>query len=168
MASNGLRRVRVSRMSTIVASRVGISAMGRAVPDNEARRPADEAPRRADANFLDGVYYDEYRVGRTSLSSPIMADLMALADRASGTPCGPIANQRRIGAMRMHNVRQLGCRTLAAVDEMAMFQAAGPIACQHYSAAPGSPKTPDQPGDFVLHTCGNGPSPRRMRRPQRT
>jgi subtilase family serine protease len=39
--------------------------------------------------FPDGtVKYSEYRLGGTSLSSPIMAGIMALADQASGSPHG--------------------------------------------------------------------------------
>jgi subtilase family serine protease len=38
--------------------------------------------------FPDGNSYDEYRIGGTSLSSPIFAGLMALADQASGSPHG--------------------------------------------------------------------------------
>jgi subtilase family serine protease len=38
--------------------------------------------------FPDGNYYDEYRIGGTSLSSPIIAGLMALADQAAGQPHG--------------------------------------------------------------------------------
>jgi len=38
--------------------------------------------------FPDGAYYDEYRIGGTSLSSPIFAGLMALADQKAGTPHG--------------------------------------------------------------------------------
>jgi subtilase family serine protease len=34
--------------------------------------------------FPDGTYYDEYRLGGTSLSSPIFAGLMALADQKAG------------------------------------------------------------------------------------
>ena len=34
--------------------------------------------------FPDGVYYDEYRIGGTSLSSPLFAGLMALADQKAG------------------------------------------------------------------------------------
>ena len=34
--------------------------------------------------FPDGVYYDEYRIGGTSLSSPIFAGLMALAQQKAG------------------------------------------------------------------------------------
>jgi subtilase family serine protease len=38
--------------------------------------------------FPDGTYYDEYRIGGTSLSSPIFAGLMALADQKAGHPHG--------------------------------------------------------------------------------
>ena len=38
--------------------------------------------------FPDGVYYDEYRIGGTSLSSPLFAGLMALADQKAGAPLG--------------------------------------------------------------------------------
>ena len=38
--------------------------------------------------FPDGNYYDEYRIGGTSLSSPIFAGLMALLDQKSGQPHG--------------------------------------------------------------------------------
>jgi subtilase family serine protease len=38
--------------------------------------------------FPDGVYYDQYRIGGTSLSSPLFAGEMALADQAAGGPLG--------------------------------------------------------------------------------
>jgi subtilase family serine protease len=38
--------------------------------------------------FPNGTYYDEYRLGGTSLSSPIFAGLMALADQKAGHPHG--------------------------------------------------------------------------------
>ncbi len=38
--------------------------------------------------FSDGVYYDEYRIGGTSLSSPLMAGVMALAQQRAGGPIG--------------------------------------------------------------------------------
>ncbi len=34
--------------------------------------------------FSDGVYYDEYRIGGTSLSCPLFAGVMALADQKAG------------------------------------------------------------------------------------
>jgi subtilase family serine protease len=38
--------------------------------------------------FPDGVYYDQYRIGGTSLSSPLFAGIMALADDLAGAPHG--------------------------------------------------------------------------------
>jgi subtilase family serine protease len=38
--------------------------------------------------FPDGTYYDEYRIGGTSLSSPLLAGVMADADQAAGAPLG--------------------------------------------------------------------------------
>jgi subtilase family serine protease len=38
--------------------------------------------------FPNGTYYDEYRIGGTSLSSPLFAGVMADADQAAGTPLG--------------------------------------------------------------------------------
>jgi hypothetical protein len=38
--------------------------------------------------FAEGTHYDEYRIGGTSLSSPLFAGVMADADQASGTPLG--------------------------------------------------------------------------------
>jgi subtilase family serine protease len=47
--------------------------------------------------FSDGVSYDEYRIGGTSLSSPLFAGVMALADQAAGTAHG-FANPALYGA----------------------------------------------------------------------
>jgi subtilase family serine protease len=38
--------------------------------------------------FPDGVYYDQYRIGGTSLSSPLFAGLVADADQVAGTSLG--------------------------------------------------------------------------------
>jgi subtilase family serine protease len=38
--------------------------------------------------FPDGTYYDQYRIGGTSLSSPLFAGVMADADQAAGTALG--------------------------------------------------------------------------------
>ncbi|HEU5424469.1 MAG TPA: hypothetical protein VFU72_13065, partial [Nitrolancea sp.] len=47
--------------------------------------------------FADGTYYDTYRIGGTSLSSPLFAGLMALADQKAGHPHG-FANPALYGA----------------------------------------------------------------------
>jgi subtilase family serine protease len=38
--------------------------------------------------FPNGVYYDQYRIGGTSLASPLFAGVVALADQAAGVPLG--------------------------------------------------------------------------------
>jgi subtilase family serine protease len=38
--------------------------------------------------FPNGVYYDEYRIGGTSVASPLMAGVIARADQEAGTPLG--------------------------------------------------------------------------------
>jgi subtilase family serine protease len=38
--------------------------------------------------FPDGVYYDTYRLGGTSLASPLMAGVIARADQTAGKPLG--------------------------------------------------------------------------------
>ena len=38
--------------------------------------------------FPNGAYYDEYRIGGTSLSSPLLAGVIARADSAAGGPLG--------------------------------------------------------------------------------
>src|SRR5437016_329767 len=63
--------------------------VGRAVPDVSAL--ADPSPGYLigqTQQFPEGAHYDEYRIGGTSLSSPIMAGIMALADQARGSPHG--------------------------------------------------------------------------------
>jgi subtilase family serine protease len=38
--------------------------------------------------FPDGTYYDQYRIGGTSVSSPLFAGVVAIADQESGQPLG--------------------------------------------------------------------------------
>ena len=67
----------------------GAVATGRAVPDVAALGdPQTGLLVGQTQTFPDGAYYDEYRIGGTSLSSPIFAGLMALADQAAGAPHG--------------------------------------------------------------------------------
>jgi subtilase family serine protease len=63
---------------------------GRAVPDISAFADPNAGYIVGETQtFPDGsVKYDEYRIGGTSLSSPIMAGIMALADQAHGSPHG--------------------------------------------------------------------------------
>jgi subtilase family serine protease len=62
-----------------------LNATGRAVPDVAALAdPQTGLLVGQTQSFPNGNYYDEYRIGGTSLSSPIFAGLMALADQKAG------------------------------------------------------------------------------------
>jgi subtilase family serine protease len=63
----------------------GLGFDGRAVPDVAALAdPQTGLLVGQTQSFPDGNYYDEYRLGGTSLSSPFFAGLMALADQKAG------------------------------------------------------------------------------------
>jgi len=67
----------------------GLDYSGRATPDVAALGDVQTGYLVGQTQtFPDGTYYDEYRLGGTSLSSPIFAGLMALADQAAGHPHG--------------------------------------------------------------------------------
>jgi subtilase family serine protease len=67
----------------------GLTLGGRGVPDVAALGdPQTGLLVGQTQTFPDGTYYDEYRIGGTSLSSPIFAGLMALADQKAGHPHG--------------------------------------------------------------------------------
>lgn len=79
----------VSRIFAKPSYQGSITASGRAVPDVAALGdPQTGLLVGQTQHFPDGSYYDEYRIGGTSLSSPIFAGLMALADQAAGAPHG--------------------------------------------------------------------------------
>ena len=70
-------------------SNAGLDYSGRAVPDVAVLGDVQTGYLVGQTQtFPDGTYYDEYRLGGTSLSSPIFAGLMALADQAAGHPHG--------------------------------------------------------------------------------
>ena len=60
--------------------------------------------------FPNGTHYGEYRIGGTSLSSPLMAGVMAIADDAAGFAHGFInpALYQLLGTRSLHDVRPLG------------------------------------------------------------
>jgi subtilase family serine protease len=71
----------------------GLSLTGRGVPDIAALADIETGfligqtqafPRTCNAGNIPGTYYDEYRIGGTSVSCPVMAGLMALADQKAG------------------------------------------------------------------------------------
>jgi subtilase family serine protease len=70
-------------------SGAGLSLSGRGVPDVAALGdPQTGLLVGQTQTFPEGAHYDEYRIGGTSLSSPIFAGLMALADQKAGHPHG--------------------------------------------------------------------------------
>jgi subtilase family serine protease len=70
-------------------SSAGLSLSGRGVPDVAALGdPQTGLLIGQTQTFPEGAHYDEYRIGGTSLSSPIFAGLMALADQKAGHPHG--------------------------------------------------------------------------------
>ena len=67
----------------------GLNLSGRGVPDVAALAdPQTGLLVGQTQTFPDGTYYDEYRIGGTSLASPIFAGLMALVDQKAGHPHG--------------------------------------------------------------------------------
>jgi len=67
----------------------GLPATGRHVPDVAAVADANTGYLVGQTQvFPDGVYYDEYRLGGTSLSSPLFAGIMALNQEACGCTFG--------------------------------------------------------------------------------
>jgi subtilase family serine protease len=67
-----------------IAARAGTGVLNRVVPDISMEGdPSTGMLVGETQEFADGTYYDEYRIGGTSLSSPLFAGLMADADQAA-------------------------------------------------------------------------------------
>jgi len=65
------------------------SYSGRAVPDISARGdPSTGFLVGQTQTFSDGSYYDEYRIGGTSVAAPLTAGMAAVANQVAGTPLG--------------------------------------------------------------------------------
>jgi subtilase family serine protease len=79
----------VSQVFAKPAYQSALSLSGRGVPDVAALGdPQTGLLVGQTQTFPDGAYYDEYRIGGTSLASPIFAGIMALADQKAGHPHG--------------------------------------------------------------------------------
>src|SRR4051812_45876879 len=79
----------VSQVFAKPAYQSALSLSGRGVPDVAALGdPQTGLLVGQTQTFPDGAYYDEYRIGGTSLASPIFAGIMALADQRAGQPHG--------------------------------------------------------------------------------
>jgi subtilase family serine protease len=67
-----------------IAERAGTGELNRVVPDISMEGdPSTGMLVGETQEFADGTYYDQYRIGGTSLSSPLFAGLMADADQAA-------------------------------------------------------------------------------------
>ncbi|HXF31603.1 MAG TPA: S53 family peptidase [Solirubrobacterales bacterium] len=67
-----------------IAARTGTGELNRVVPDISMEGdPSTGMLVGETQEFADGTYYDEYRIGGTSLSSPLFAGLMADVDQAA-------------------------------------------------------------------------------------
>jgi subtilase family serine protease len=67
-----------------LAARAGTGELNRVVPDISMEGdPSTGMLVGETQEFADGTYYDEYRIGGTSLSSPLLAGLLADADQAA-------------------------------------------------------------------------------------
>ncbi len=72
-----------------IAGRLGTGELNRVVPDISMEGdPSTGMLVGETQEFADGTYYDQYRIGGTSLSSPLFAGLMADADQAAGGSLG--------------------------------------------------------------------------------
>ncbi len=79
----------VSQLFAKPSYQSALSLSGRGVPDVAALGdPQTGFLVGQTQSFPEGNHYDEYRIGGTSLSSPIFAGLMALLDQKAGSPHG--------------------------------------------------------------------------------
>src|SRR5512138_393884 len=79
----------VSQLFAVPSYQQGMGFSGRAIPDVAALGdPQTGLLIGQTQSFPTGPEYGEYRIGGTSLSSPIFAGLMALADQSAGSPHG--------------------------------------------------------------------------------
>ena len=71
-------------MPAELAAKAGTGEANRVVPDISMEGDPSTGMLVGETQaFADGTYYDEYRIGGTSLSSPLFAGLMADADQAA-------------------------------------------------------------------------------------
>jgi subtilase family serine protease len=93
---------------------------GRAVPDVAALGDPNTGMRVGETQtFPDGsVKYSEYRIGGTSLASPLFAGIMAIADQVAGRPHG-FANFALYDLYRtraVHDVKHVGGSAVVRTD----------------------------------------------------
>jgi subtilase family serine protease len=72
-----------------IAARAGTGVLNRVIPDISMEGDPSTGMLVGETQaFTDGTYYDQYRIGGTSLSSPLFAGLMADTDQAAGGSLG--------------------------------------------------------------------------------
>jgi subtilase family serine protease len=93
----------ISRIFGVPSYQQGFATGGRSLPDvSMVGDPNTGMLVGQTQSFPDGNYYDEYRIGGTSLSSPLFAGYMAVADQAAGQPHG-FANPALYAAAGSYN-----------------------------------------------------------------
>ena len=79
----------ISALFGVPSYQSGLATGGRSVPDvSMVGDPNTGMLVGQTQSFPDGNYYDEYRIGGTSLASPLLAGYMAVADEVAGHPHG--------------------------------------------------------------------------------
>lgn len=79
----------ISKLFGVPPWQAGFASSGRTVPDvSMDADPNTGFLMGQTQTFSDGTYYDEYRIGGTSLASPLFAGLMAVADQTCGCDHG--------------------------------------------------------------------------------
>jgi subtilase family serine protease len=74
---------------TELAGKLGTGELNRVVPDISMEGDPSTGMLVGETQaFTDGTYYDQYRIGGTSLSSPLLAGVLADADQAAGGSLG--------------------------------------------------------------------------------
>ncbi len=91
------------------------SYSGRAVPDISALAdPTTGFVVGQTQTFSDGTYYDEYRIGGTSVAAPLTAGMAAVADQVAGSPLGFLNP-------RIYQAYKSGSAAFYDVDQADMF-----------------------------------------------
>jgi subtilase family serine protease len=119
---------------TEIAARAGTGELNRVVPDISMEGdPSTGMLVGETQEFADGTYYDQYRIGGTSLSSPLFAGLMADADQAAGGSLGfvnPLLYHLDSGTQRsqaFYDVLQAGKQAIVRNDYLNSESAAAGV-----------------------------------------
>jgi subtilase family serine protease len=118
----------------------GIQTAGRAVPDISALADPNTGFLVGQTQkFSDGTYYDEYRIGGTSLAAPLMAGIAAVLNQKNGAPLGflnPLIYRAYAGGAGSDNPLVPGGSTAALYDADQQDQFCGGADCTTDSPVP--------------------------------